>query len=115
MAHTPAGCPAVLLSEGAGPTKGWPYDSDGIHNQAEASCWVNSANATTVSAFFVFKEVQYVRFIKSCSYQVFSNNLIWKLSQIFLKQLLVLTVGFLWMFRLLLLMNQISLPKQNIP
>lgn len=89
MAHTPAGCPADLLSEGAGPTKGQPYGSDGIHNQAEASCWVNSANATTVSVFFALKVDQYVRFIKRCSLQVFSKNQIWNLAQIFLKQLLV--------------------------
>lgn len=54
VAHTPAGCPADLLSKGAGPTKGWPYDSDGFHHQAEASCWITSANATTVSALYLF-------------------------------------------------------------
>jgi len=70
VAHTPAGCSADLLSEGAGPTEGWPYGSDGLHHQAEASCWVTSANATTVSVFFAFKEVHYIRFIKYCSLQV---------------------------------------------
>lgn len=83
MAHPPAGCPADLLSEGAGPTKGWPYDSDGIHHQAETSCWVTSANATTVSVFFALKEVRYVRFIKHCSLQVFSSGHVWKVSDFF--------------------------------
>jgi len=82
VAHPPAGCPAGLLPEGAGPTEGWPYDSDGIHHQAEASCWITSANATTVSVLFVFKfifsfkEVQYVTFLKYCSLQIGSTTIV---------------------------------------